>query len=803
VTEQTGVKAAGLDALTESWTPPYVVIPSMVAARVSASASGNPSRLARALKGSPVGAPLARLFAASSEGVIVRSSAPEEGMTHRGLYRSVEAYGSFPTVAEAMLRVWRHASAVTGREGAIPLIVQTLVPPQLLGHLSNERRLREDRRDWVVQIDGPLSGTQTSGLRAVRDGMPLEAVDPTCASPADLRAVLRSIAGALTRTGTRFHLEWVWDGARVWLVQCDPVPEVRGELPVVPAPLAPLGGLQAFRALAEQDRALPKVRCVLDYMSLDLPHADIRVLAGEEIVRELRDGRCRAALAADLEILASRRAVVRTDIANRTDFEVMLPRTDAALDAPALRGFMHDAAARLAARGIPLRDIAFLAHAFIPAEAGAWALAAPKSSQVRVDATFGIPDGLLYYPHDSWELDVRNARVVDRRLRCKSHVLVAGVDGRWTDRELGAPWDWRSAITRDEALEIASMTKQLADHLGHPIEVMYFVRAEAGTHVVALPWVHRTAERGARGSVATASYFPSRSVLVRGPQDLRILRDALYETLREDGRLLVRLEPDAGVLHESRFLEELKGLCATGECSVQLAGSTLSHVYYEMVRAGVSLEVIDPMSSSARPPVSFDKLVRTLIPEAIAAKGERVRTYRASGRDLERLLKEKLLEEAFEVAGATSTNDVLAEIGDVLDVIAALCTVSGTDLASVFTWAQQKRKERGGFEEGIVLVDTREPSLAEALEDADTYTVPEDVGTQVERRRRRARSAVPIDVGDEAIDLPYRIPSDTAREPFRLLIGGREYEVRFTTRGIRISAAAKLPQRNQLSLDLS
>jgi hypothetical protein len=44
--------------------------------------------------------------------------------------------------------------------------------------------------------------------------------------------------------------------------------------------------------------------------------------------------------------------------------------------------------------GASARDVCFLVHKFIPARTGAWARADPASAIVRVDALWGVPDGL-------------------------------------------------------------------------------------------------------------------------------------------------------------------------------------------------------------------------------------------------------------------------------------------------------------------------------------------------------------------------------------------------------------------------
>src|SRR5664280_2359271 len=76
-----GVKAAGLSELPQAWTPPYVTITADVATALAGEvATRTASQIANRLVASSVAGKLDRLFKAAPDGVIVRSSAPDEGM---------------------------------------------------------------------------------------------------------------------------------------------------------------------------------------------------------------------------------------------------------------------------------------------------------------------------------------------------------------------------------------------------------------------------------------------------------------------------------------------------------------------------------------------------------------------------------------------------------------------------------------------------------------------------------------------------------------------------------------------------
>jgi predicted house-cleaning noncanonical NTP pyrophosphatase (MazG superfamily) len=515
--------------------------------------------------------------------------------------------------------------------------------------------------------------------------------------------------------------------------------------------------LEVFRPVQPGDQNAPKARCVVDYITAGLPHADLWILHDASVLKGVLDGRENPALLRDLGRLAEVGAVMRTDYlrADDADFEMMLPRTDSSSSRDQFAQFLHTNTKKLVEAGVAIDDIVFLAHSFLPADAAAWSLAAPTSSQVRIDATHGLPDGLLYYSHDSYVVDLRTQEV-SARVRCKSPIIVCDDDGSWHDQQLGAPWDWRQALTDREALEIAQASKLLADSLGRAVETMFFVRAHiANSSVETLPWVHRTEDVELSQVAATESHFASRSVEVRSGDDLRVLTEALRQASDGGERLLVQLKPRADVLHEAWFIKQLIEILSARLCVVELPGSTLSHVYYELQRAGLQVRAVDPIEPLETTPMAFDKLVRDLVPENIASKGERVKVYTATGDELKRLLKRKLIEEALEVAQSSSAREIMEELGDVVDVLAALCAVLDTDLQTVASWAEQKRDERGGFERGQVLVETRDLSLEEAIAEQHTFPVAPKLAVEVERSRGSESGLEAVHLSEDA-SIPLR-----------------------------------------------
>ncbi|MFC3478849.1 nucleoside triphosphate pyrophosphohydrolase [Halobacterium litoreum] len=95
----------------------------------------------------------------------------------------------------------------------------------------------------------------------------------------------------------------------------------------------------------------------------------------------------------------------------------------------------------------------------------------------------------------------------------------------------------------------------------------------------------------------------------------------------------------------------------------------------------------------------YDKLVRDDIPAKIRADDETPVTHRATGDEYRDRLAEKLVEEAEEYA----ENRRVAELGDVLDVLDAICVARDVDRDRLDDARETKKEERGGFAEGVVL----------------------------------------------------------------------------------------------------
>ncbi|MFW6359716.1 MAG: hypothetical protein ACOC0N_10965, partial [Chroococcales cyanobacterium] len=99
------------------------------------------------------------------------------------------------------------------------------------------------------------------------------------------------------------------------------------------------------------------------------------------------------------------------------------------------------------------------------------------------------------------------------------------------------------------------------------------------------------------------------------------------------------------------------------------------------------------------------KLVRDRIPEIIQQSGNSCEVKTLSNAEYQQALRDKLIEEAKEVAKANK-EELGKEIADVYEVIEALIAAYGMNREEVIAKQAQIREERGGFEQKIKLLWT-------------------------------------------------------------------------------------------------
>lgn len=100
------------------------------------------------------------------------------------------------------------------------------------------------------------------------------------------------------------------------------------------------------------------------------------------------------------------------------------------------------------------------------------------------------------------------------------------------------------------------------------------------------------------------------------------------------------------------------------------------------------------------PTFRYDKLVRDNIPGWHTANGHTVRGEQLKGTELLKALVAKLHEEAEEVGGAMSREELVEEIGDVQQIINDICANQGITREELTMLIEKKTARKGGFLHG-------------------------------------------------------------------------------------------------------
>jgi predicted house-cleaning noncanonical NTP pyrophosphatase (MazG superfamily) len=645
--------------------------------------------------------------------LMVRSNAKEEGLEQRGLLRSVRCDGTVEAILAAATQVFEDAYSA-GASSPMSLIVQVYCSPALKGHFSNERRVSEEMRRWLCEMDSTSRMGQEALPRVFKCRVE-KAKGSTdrqlrCANRRELVGNLRLVGKYLYDRKERRHLEWVWDGERLWVVQNDHAPDTAGYSPEVSLgkliPPVDAGALSLFRLFSTADaKKWQKLKCVETFRSLELPTTPLFVLRGGRRISRLAEKGTFPGLMRDLRELTKGPLVIRTDIAGQT--VLFANRTDCLSKSAPAQKFLHETARDLLRAGIDSKQICFIAHRFIPAYGSAFSMATAVGNRVSIDALWGLPDGLEFCAHDSFEVNTRAGEIVARKIRHKPTFLAAQPDDSWKTAPLGAPWDWRPSLDDATVREIAKLTKKVAVGLQKTVVIMWFARVPQGTGYSRLvPWRYTTEDEPRQVESGIGEYFLRQPFYVRNSLDIEKLR-------AQTGPISsVILQPDGPHLRDKHFLEELGSVVRDRGLRIDLEGSPLSHTYYVLKRTGAHVACIDPMKQrSVRH--KFAKLVRDKVPVRIQRQGEKALVVNLREGELLDVLRAKIVEEAMEVLSAASAEALQEEMADVLEVLIALCRIRGGSLKKLEKIAAKKRRSVGGFGKGMMLVETEETPLLE------------------------------------------------------------------------------------------
>jgi len=714
-----GVKAATSLAIPRAWTPPFLLL-SVKEARELVNGI-IPADLTGA-----EGAERFSTLAGVGSQLIVRSSVVGESIWDRGTYQSVRIpiENDFEITSKRLLEAAKGVIASTeGRESG--LMIQRYVRPASQGEFGNLQRISKTRDQWEIGTREGADLTARLRLNSQRDS----AADP--AQPLAVRSGLarERLFGAigawlnnelLIGRSQRLNCEWVTDNRQFYIVQLDEEDDdFAGVNPFqvrVPPAIRPAAENGDFLKLADAATLAQwdKLQVLEQLWEEDAVHKPTLFYLPLSDLPTRATSKDHARLKTDFaELIGPRGIVVRTSVRAGEEKLPNLARTEC-LKPDAAASWCFNTARSLR-KANPGKELAFVAHRFVASRASVWARAEPDKPMVEINALWGLPDALQYCPYDIWEVHVPTGVATDYP-EYKSDMLISRDDGSWEYVRVKNDLARNNCIGSMEAKDIALRSVQIAERLGRPCHIMWFVGCvEEDGASFNLPWYWTEAHDAERNPDRTAY----RTFTVRDNETLS--QFIAFEGSRT--RQAVALRPaDLGLMRNVPFIEAVGHAASNAQVPVILSGSTLAHAYYQLRKQGCT--VVTPSEKEharVRRTANLGKLVRDKIPGKIAQRQEMRTTRRIEGELRKGFLISKLFEEALEVRNATSPAQKAEELADLFEVFRAIAKLEGKSVSEITKVANQKRRKAGGFEEGLILLQT-------AIGSSDRWAIDADRG---------------------------------------------------------------------------
>jgi predicted house-cleaning noncanonical NTP pyrophosphatase (MazG superfamily) len=696
-----GTKAATLATLPRLWTPPFVLISWRFFSDEPTLDGVNRQLNSETIE-------RIRALAETSKNVIVRSSVIGETIWERGTFESVVVSinpDDFEhKLSKAIAKVLQSASS---RQAGI--VIQNYIKPVARGEFGNLLRVSKTRDQWELTYED--SSTRSSiRFNAQRD----RAADPN--APIEIKAGLAQerlfgpvcawLNNELLRgVSKRLNCEWVTDRRYLYLVQIDQ--EDEDSFGVNPFQLRiaythhPSIEQGTFIKAADPNAmaAWDKLQVLNDLYGPSAPRRPMLFYVPLSCLPESCDTAAVSDLVDDFrQIVGPDNIVVRTSVRAGNDKEVNLPRTEGLRPEQAACQCLDWRDTFRTEGGV--EGYAFVIHRFIAARSSAWARAEPGNPLVEIHGLWGLPDALQYCPYDIWEVHVPTS-VATEFTEYKSNMLIARDNGEWEYVRIKNEIGRSLSISRREALEIAEATLSIAERLGRPCHVMWFVGcASEDGNSFNIPW-YWTKAHEAEKNLDRSNY-----------QLFRITNRSQLEEFRfsknSKSRVAIELMPtDLSLFRDMDFIEAVGSAAKEADVPVMIDGSTLAHAYFALRRKGCTVVARgEKEHTRVRRSASFGKLVRDKIPARIAQRKEAEVTRKLPQNLKLNFLISKLLEEALEVRNAESSSERKTELADVFEILRALAQMEGFSIQDISETANEKRAKAGGFEDGLVLLQT-------------------------------------------------------------------------------------------------
>lgn len=696
-----GPKGALLNTLPRPWTPPFALVP----ASVFSQTAGNGHELIG------LGEAFISRIKSLAEGgsLIVRSSVVGESIWDSGRFESV-IIDSAEEGFETKLRDATNRVLASAQDKQIGLVIQRYIQHTSQGKFGNLLRISKTRDHWelsTVTADGTTSrirfNTQRDEAAATENGL---LIKPRLAERRLFGSVAAWLNNALLRgRSRRVNCEWVTDNRQFYLVQIDEEDEdFDGLNPFqvrVWAAHRPGTAKGSFLKHASGNalQAWDKLQALNELWEYDAPYKPTLFYVPLSDLSRSDELTAMQRLEDDFRTLIGPDNIVIRTSAPAGQKPPNLPRTEC-LRPDTAAAWCLEKCVEFRKRNENLNDFAFVTHPFIPARASAWVRAEPGSAVVEVHSLWGLPDALQYFPYDIWEVHL-HTEVATEYPDYKSNTLIPREDGGWEYVRIKNELARSLSIGRREAVDLAHRTASIAQRIGRACHVMWFVDCMDSEGIrFNLPW-YWTEAHDTEKNVDRSNY---KVIEISDPSSLKA-----FENITESRwKQAIHLRPtDHNLMRDKEFIESVGTAANKAGVPVILAGSTLAHAYYQLRRQNCTVITLgEKEHSRVRRSLDFGKLVRDNIPARITQRQESEITREIPDELLKGFLTGKLLEEALEVRNAEGTEQKTVELADVYEVIRALAHAECIPLDDVVAKADEKKGKAGGFEKGLVLLQT-------------------------------------------------------------------------------------------------
>ena len=683
-----GGKAMGLCEIPNAWSVPFFIVSKdLFSEYIATNSSSVVSPYVNKIKD------VINILGLNGN-IILRSSAIDEGMEERGKFDSIET--NINSIEDHLFDLLERLKGIPNK--GMPIIVQQYLKPHYTGHMSNERRFSKENRDWVYELYYPngISNQDTLGIRKWRKKYNSKEIIQyplqydTTNSKEQLKEQLYKIAyywyELSKKNKYRFHLEFVCNENTIYVVQADKAEQNSDAVNPLEYDIRIKRNQTdyVFNVLVKYDPKLEspykKLQNVKNYNDLGFCTVPLYYLADQSILSRIREGEIPDELIKDLSMLLSIQSVIiRMDIkSNDKSRKQMLPRSNELYDIDSIIGWIKDNISSLPQE---LSGI-LIFHNYVPSISSAFAHATPNGRLVRIQSLWGIPEGLYYNYHDTTIVDLSSKPLdsltdsdikVSVKTKFKDTFITPNDEGQWVAKEIKEPFDWKCSLLNNSSIfEIAVKSQRLANKLQKEISIMWFVGIDKSYfNANNLPWFHESIS--IKNSYTVDEYkrksIFDEEIIVNNSNDFK----AFIESDSLMNKKCVRIKPSCDAdLRNRDLLKAIGKLAKEHNITILLDGTQLTHSYYQLKNTGANVVCSNKDELVYSDSLEFNKLVRDRIPEKINSNGEYVICSKIMRPSLDRLLLEKLLEEAFEVYDATIEESVISELADMLEVCNAI-----------------------------------------------------------------------------------------------------------------------------------